>query len=261
MSSSPPKPATGASQGTQSIDRTILLLKLVSYDPVHGMRLSDLSEWSHLPIPTTRRILKRLMELRMVVQDAGTKRYFLGSLAFEMGVAAGHKMPVFSGLQAMVRRLSEASEDTVYLSIRSGTEVMILERSVGKFPVQALTYIAGQRAPMGSGAASVALLGALPDEEMLRIVAENEPYYKAIGISYGEALLEEVAFSRKHGYLVKPSPVTEEVWGLGVVVPVNEGVPYAALTISMIKSRMTPERQKELLKMVRKELDAYIAHQ
>ena len=57
-------------QGTQMIDRTVALMRLVATYCPTGVRLTDLAEESGLPAPTARRILKRLVDHGLIAQDA-----------------------------------------------------------------------------------------------------------------------------------------------------------------------------------------------
>ena len=82
-----PIPPAQAS-GTQSIDRAVQLLRLVASQGTGGARLTDLAYEAGLTPPTARRILKRLTDHGLAAQDAETQRYSLGSLVYELGLAA-----------------------------------------------------------------------------------------------------------------------------------------------------------------------------
>src|SRR5690606_19397387 len=74
--------------GTQAIQRCAALLRLITTYNRKGMRLVDLYRSTGLTRPTAHRLLQALVAEEFVRQDERSKRYFLGALSYEMGVAA-----------------------------------------------------------------------------------------------------------------------------------------------------------------------------
>ncbi|MBX3509552.1 MAG: helix-turn-helix domain-containing protein, partial [Hyphomonadaceae bacterium] len=66
-----------------------MLLRLMTRRGAQGWRLSEITKASNLPHPTTSRLLKCLVDEGLVVRDAATKRYRLGPLNYELGLASG----------------------------------------------------------------------------------------------------------------------------------------------------------------------------
>src|SRR5450759_1725931 len=75
-------------QGTQTIQRASLLMRLLASRSRSGLRLADVVQDSGLEHPTAHRILKGLMAEGLVMQDAGSRRYLIGPLVYELGLAA-----------------------------------------------------------------------------------------------------------------------------------------------------------------------------
>ncbi|MBX3666690.1 MAG: helix-turn-helix domain-containing protein, partial [Burkholderiales bacterium] len=78
----------GRLTGTQSIERALLLLREIAAHNRSGSRLLDLATRTSLQRPTVHRMLKCLAHEGMVQQDPETHRYFLGPMAFELGLTA-----------------------------------------------------------------------------------------------------------------------------------------------------------------------------
>src|SRR5688572_20803962 len=74
--------------GEQSLGRASTIMRLVAGGGSAGIRLLDLAVQSGIARPTVHRILKRLCSEGWLVQDRSSKRYCVGSLAFELGLAA-----------------------------------------------------------------------------------------------------------------------------------------------------------------------------
>lgn len=73
--------------GSQSIQRAVETLKLVAAS-AHGARYVDLVAQTSLQPATAHRILRRLVAEGLLQQRKQDKRYLLGPLAFEIGLAA-----------------------------------------------------------------------------------------------------------------------------------------------------------------------------
>ena len=72
--------------GAQAIRRALSVLRYVARGRGEGERLSDIAAQAGLKIPTARRILKSLIDERMVIQ-VEDRRYAIGPLAAELGLA------------------------------------------------------------------------------------------------------------------------------------------------------------------------------
>jgi DNA-binding IclR family transcriptional regulator len=113
---------------------------------------------------------------------------------------------------------------------------------------------AGQRHPLGAGAGSLALLAAMPDQDIKRVIEANAALCKRKYPRYTpEALLELVERTRNAGYALNEGWIVEDSWAVGVAIVDMHGQPVAALSISAISSRMAPARQQELAALLNTE--------
>ena len=80
----------------------------------------------------------------------------------------------------MTTRIAERTGDTVFLNVRSGPDVLCIDRKEGTFPIKTLIIEVGNRRPLGVGAGGIALLMPLPDEELERVVSANEARLKGV---------------------------------------------------------------------------------
>ena len=63
-------------------------------------------------------------------------------------------------------RIADATGDTVFLTQRSGLDAVCLDRREGTFPIKTFTLEVGMRRPLGVGTGSLAILSALPEEDI-----------------------------------------------------------------------------------------------
>lgn len=240
--------------GTQSIHRAIVLLRAIASRGRAGSRLLDLAKHAKLTAPTAHRILRCLVAENIVAQDPETHRYLLGHLVFELGLAAAPQFNLRQIVEPSLRRVAEKTGDTAFLIARSGFDTVCLDRKEGAFPIRALTLDVGTRRPLGVGAGGMALLLALADDEIERIVAANATRLKDYGKLNVPILTHMIGRSKQLGYALNDRQETPGVISIGLPVSNRYGPPYAAISVGAISSRMSAERQKEIAAVLRNEL-------
>ncbi|MCC7484235.1 MAG: IclR family transcriptional regulator [Burkholderiales bacterium] len=241
----------GRAPGSQSIGRAVSILKLVAARAA-GARYVEVMAQSGLEAATAHRILRRLV-VEGLVQQREDKRYCLGPLAYELGLAASAQFDLRRIGAPSLERLSRATGDTSFLTVRSGVEAVCLDRREGTFPVKALTVEIGSRRPLGTAAASLALLYPLPDAEITRIVRANEHELTRYGALTRQKLMNLVRLAKRLGYALNADVILPGVTGIGVPIPGRFGYPTAALSIVAISSRLRKGRRSEALRLLREE--------
>lgn len=158
---------------TRSLDRALLLARLLASNIRLGWRISDLARAAALELSTTHRLLRGLIDARMAFRIPGTHRYTLGPLAFELGLATRvhHDLerPMGSALEAVARRLG----GTVYVMAWSGADTVCVARQDGMAAPPGLMLELGGRRPLMQTAGGLAILLELPEDERTRLLAIN----------------------------------------------------------------------------------------
>lgn len=245
----------GKQDGSQAIARAMALLKAIASGHRDGSAAYVLADRVGLQRPTVHRILRRLVLEEMVEQDPGTRHYRLGRLAYELGLSARRPAHMRQTGSAALGRIARESEDVAFLYSRSGPDCVCIDRAEGAYPVRALVMEVGQRRPMGTGAASLSMLSALPDHDVATILHENAPRLKAAEEQPIEELLSIVQQARADGYVFKNTVRIPEALSLAVPILNRHGLPIMALSISSIASRMVP-RMEYLASLLRREAGA-----
>jgi DNA-binding IclR family transcriptional regulator len=225
--------------GTQAIRRLVDVLKVLAEYQEAGLRFVEVAQLCGLQQPTAHRMLKALQAEQMVERDAATRRYRLGPLAFELGIAAAPQFNLLEMSAPSLRSLADASGDTAFLFIRRGNDAVCIDRVLGHYSIQTPVVTIGSRQPLGVNAilAAVAMrlgvYGNCDEADIRRLVAR--------GRELGYASIGEMA--------------VPGVTAMGLAVITQFGSPAAALTMAATTSRMTPQRQAELLPVLRAEVD------
>jgi len=248
--------STGDLSGSQSVDRALRLLALVGREAEGGAKLSDIVEESGLNKPTARRLLLALMRAGLVEQEARTRRYFLGEEAYVLGTLASRRHGLLELSLESLRNLSEVTMDTSFVSVKRGNYAVCLHREEGTYPVRTHALQAGNQHPLGIGAGSLAMLSALGDDEVERVLAANRKALETQYAYYPEAQIrEDVAKTRERGYALNPGRIVAGSWGLGMAVRFPDGRVAGALSIAAIDIRMSAERQPELVRHMKVEVE------
>ncbi|MBI2227131.1 MAG: IclR family transcriptional regulator [Betaproteobacteria bacterium] len=248
------KTSRAPGSGTQSIERTVSLLRELATMGIHGARLVDLASRVNLEYPTAHRILRCLVEHKLVEKHAETRRYALGPLVFELGLAAIPRTNLREICEPMMRCLAEQTGDTVFLNVRSGLDAVCIDRREGSFPIKTLVFEVGSRRPLGVGAGGAALLMMLPWNEIEEIVTANAPRMDAYGKLSSQRVIETLKQARKLGYLVTNNVVVKDVSSVALPFAGHGSLPWAAVTVATVSSRLPVSRQREVAGLMRSEI-------
>ncbi len=243
-----------AIHGTKAISRAMLILRLIARHEIFGVRLTQLTDLTGIPHPTIRRVLKCLIDERLVIQDSTTRRYKLGPLNFELGLATLHSPEYSKRFHPLLERIASASADTTYLVVRSGTDSVCLDRIIGTHPIKTVTLEIGGRRPLGFGAASLALLAQYSDEEIREILSINKREIEIHKRLSRDRILRGIAHVREHGYSVTKDIATIGAVGIGMAVPSAAGQPHFAVSVASTKERMTKDHIEFVRRMMVNEI-------
>lgn len=246
-----------ASAGAQTIDRAATLLLLVGRAGSQGARLSDLATQCDLPKPTVRRMLLAMVMAGLLDQDEETRRYHIGPEIFVLGNLASYRFGILPASMRSLLRLAQESGDTAFLSVPRDVYSICVHREEGAYPIRIHALHAGDRHPLGVGAASLAMLAALPDAEIEQVLAANADLLRE---KYAQitpdVLRANVARTRAQGHALNPGLLLAGSWGVGVAIRDAAGRPIGALSIAAIESRLRSDREHQLAALLTAEVRA-----
>lgn len=237
--------------GTQSIERTLQIMRLVAEKNQTGASLKEIAEMARLSKSTSHRILKALVRERFLEYQPSSQLYFLGMELFRLGSLSFEKNSISDIARPIMQKLAEMTGDTVFFSIISGHHSVCLARVEGAYPIKALTLAVGSRRPLGVGAGSLALLAALDDAQyQLAFEANMEEISQYPG--YDRAALEQfVKTTRTQGFALNDGRVISGMSAIGMAVRDAQGQPVGAISIAAISQRMSGGERKRRIELLR----------
>ena len=241
-----------SSVGSKSLQRSIAILRALTTPQSNGLALTEVSRLTGIPHPTVHRLLKQLISEGMVQEKSG-KRYGLGPLSFELGLAAADHNDIRAACVHSMNNIVRQTQDTCYLVVRSGADAVCVDRREGTNPIRVLSLNIGSRRPLGVGAAGLSILSKLTDEEVEKLVNSFGDRLKPFNRLSASAVSEHVTEARSRGYAVSGNWVTLGVTAIGVAICDSAGRPFGALSVSAVNHRMPQERWKEIADLLEKE--------
>jgi DNA-binding IclR family transcriptional regulator len=244
--------------GTQAIRRAAALLRLIGQGGSEGLGLGAMTEALQLPRSTTHRILKCLTEEGLVKHQQDRRRYVVGRLTYELGLAVTNDALEIAQWHIAVDRVAKRTGATSYLMGRSGIEAACLLKAEGNTVIRVIPVEVGQRRLLGVGGGSAALLAALDADTAERIIQAVAP---ALG-SYpnlNEAVIRTIVDeARITGFAVSRSNVVKDVIGIGMAIPKTDGTPYLALSIAALASQANDQTIDEWKQIIRQEIESVL---
>lgn len=234
--------------GTQTLQRAAMLLRIVSANHRQGVRLVDLYRKAGLERPTAHRILQGLIAEQLVRQDPETRRYYLGSLVYEMGLAATPPMALRDICRPQIKHLARDSGDMVYLTVRSGLDGVCIARESGPHALPLLVHDVGRHRPLNVGASGIALMAALPDDEVERLCRANAARTLRKNPRFSEAALRrDIAATRRRGFSLIKVLESPSAFSMGMPVRFPDGRPAAGISLAASAERLDDGRIAQLL--------------
>lgn len=259
-STTPARGRSGSEQaedgGGRTLRRGLQLLDAVLAADREGLRVVDLCRIAQLERATVHRLIATLVESGYVAQR-GRFRYVAGQrlAALALNDAAPN---LAARLRPVLERVSTACGDAAFAIVREGAASRCIARHVGTHPIQILVIQVGTRQPLGVGAAGLALLSALPDDQVKAAIAANATSLPHYGGMTPERMALLVQATRERGWSVIGNHATDGVLAVGMAVHNADGEPSAAISVASTLERMPRERQQLIARLMRDALAALL---
>jgi IclR family acetate operon transcriptional repressor len=230
----------------QSLARALALLNRISAAADGGVGLTELAQQVGLPPSTAHRLLTTLEQERYVRFDGDGRLWSIGVQAFVTGCAFIKTRSLVGLARASMRRLMEASGETVNLAIEDQGEMVYLAQVECRQMMRAFAR-PGSRVPLHCSGVGKAILSAGSDKTLARILQQRGmPRLTVKTIITPAALRADLERARTLGYAVDDE---EHAVGLRcIAAPIFDetGDAIAAVSVSGPMARIVDERLAHL---------------
>lgn len=206
------------------------------------LTVTEIARMAGLSQPTAWRLCATLLDCGYLVrgESAGLR---IGAPALTLGYAAARGMEPSELARPYLRELSEKTKGNAMLSVRSGTEIISVERVDGEW--MAPNQPVGWRAPLTAIPSGLAVLVALPDAMLRDVMAELAPKDPAWSRHRQRIDAARAQFERE-GYVTLTGMVEGQY--SAVATPLFDGDPPSeqwALSIGGASSRWSEAHLRE----------------
>lgn len=244
-----------APDGTQSIRRAASILQRIArVTGDSAPTLPEIAASEGLSRSTAHRILKCLVETDLAAYDSSTRRYEIGLLSYELGLAATVGAVDLAYWSKRIEIIARRTEATTYLMRRSGAEAVCIYMTDGTSLVRVAPVKVGQRRYLGVGAGATALLAALDDNTVERTLAAIASELQQFSNHSPEAILTAVAEARQSGFAISRGQVYSSVFGLGVAIPREDHPAELAISIAAHQADVSEVQIENWKKIISEEL-------
>ena len=186
--------------GTQSVARTLQLLRLVAAHHAEGLDAQALTEACGLDRTTAHRLLKALVHAGLLSRTARGGPYHLGDEAMALGLAAMQQPPPLTRCIPAMKALARRAQEPVFLVVRSGDYSQCLHLEDSARPLRTFAETVGSQRLLGLGIPSFAMLSRMADADITSHYARHQAEYAAHRLSAAK-LWRWVSQARANGYV------------------------------------------------------------
>lgn len=186
-----------AAEGVKSADRAMAILE-VFRSQRQPLAAREIAEALGMPRSSTNVLLRSLIQGGYLRYDEARALYFPTLRVFHLGSWLAEGWLDEPELNALMRRLAEATGETVAVWGRIGLELIAMQIIDSAQPIR-LYVNAGARAPLFGSIVGAAMLMALPDAEV-EALAERHAARVGASPEWRSALTEEIAQNRARGH-------------------------------------------------------------
>lgn len=238
----------------QSVDRALRIIDCFCGNAIE-LGISEIAEKMELSKSTVFGLVNTLAMNGYLEQNEENKKYRLGIKLFELGNLVGSRMDLRKAAFPYCRKLSEDYKQGVHLAVRSGDEMIYIDKIDVPGLSIAYSYV-GKRAQMYCTGVGKAILAYLPEEELKQYLEHTE--LKAMTphtITDSDELQKELEQIRSRSFAMDDEEVEEGLKCVAAPIFDWRGAPVAAISSSGMASRMTDE----VIRILQKDVVAYAA--
>lgn len=223
-----------------AVARAARTLEVVS-EARGGLTLSQIARAIGAPKSSSLAVCTTLVEAQLLVRsDIGT--YELGWKVVRLGRTYLARSDIATEFRRVDAELGLLPEDTILLSVLDGRGVLYIGTRQGSRPV-AVHYEIGMRLPAHCTAGGKSLLAALPPAELAARYADDRfdgltPH----SITSMSRLSRELDATRARRYAIDDEETALGMICVGAAVTDASGRPAGAVSVSMVKAAVDPER-------------------
>ena len=222
---------TSTAQTITAVERTAEVLSAFARNESQTLGVTEIAVELGISKAVVHRILNSLRVKGFIEFDPATRRYLLGPSALAVGLAFLRHVDVRDLARPVLRDLSERTQETATLSIRSGWHRIYIDQVTPPREVKMMVPL-GRSFPLHAGSSSKVLLAHLTKEEVDDYLsAGNLEPLTDLTITDPAQLLEELDEIRAAGFAVSMGERQSGAGSVAVAILDHSGGPIASMSL------------------------------
>ena len=230
-----------------ALKRGIAVLKCFA----HGSRSlsnGEIAALTRVPKPTVTRLAATLVSLGLMRQDPETEKYSLGAGVLSLAQSFLSGLDVRAYARPHMHRLAEALGGSVFLAIRDGLEMVLIETCRARSSVLTVRLEVGSRLPIAASALGRAYLSSLDAADRAQLIEQLQRSSTADWLRLGAGLEQALRDAAAQGYCASIGELRTEVNSIAVPlslpggerVAINCGGPAFAFPETRLREEVAP---------------------
>ena len=210
------------------------------------LAVTDVAKGLKIPKSTVSRLLRAMTQAGLVEQDAESRRYRVGPLPFRLGSLYQAHMQVLDLADAAIGELVEQTGFSGYVGVLSGTDIVILRRRQGRYPVR-IVLEPGSRVAAFTTAYGKALLARQSDGELRAALPPVLIYQPTRLKTPIGKFLGELEIVRNRFWAAASEETMLGIGAIGTAVGSGNGEQPVGLSLSFPVNAVTRQQQDEMV--------------
>lgn len=215
-----------------------------------GLSLEEITRLSGLNKSTTRRIVLSLVECGFLKQQRKRGKYSLGMKFLDYAQAVKKNNPIMDIAAPYLTEMGQIIDETVSLAVWDGRTAIICQSIHPTHPLRVTSY-EGTMAGLHYNSLGKAILAEIPEEELNRLLPDDLTRYTHNTITDINDLKKQLMMVRQEGVAIDDEEGFIGIRGIAATLRNNEGKVVGAITILGPSIRLTREKLRECVPMVK----------
>lgn len=233
----------------QSIDRSVAILECFSEEK-RELKLSEISEKLGLNKSTVHGIITTLKYHGFISQNEETQKYKLGIRFIEFSDLVINSLNIRNAVLSVIDEICDKVEETIHVGMLDGLDVVWIEKKECTKSIKTSTKI-GARLPAYTTADGKMMLCYIDIEKIKNYLPKKIPKYTENTITNKTEFIKRLEEIKKNGYTIDNEEFVEGIKCVAAPIFDHEGNVRFSLSTTGPAFRMTDERIKELVIIIK----------
>ena len=215
MAANDEAPVSQRPDTVSALERGIAVLRCFTEDQ-RKLSPTDLARLTGIPRPTVTRLASTLVTLGLMTQEAGSERFMLGPGVVSLARVFLAGLDIRAVARPHMQALAEAVGGSVYLAVRDGLEMVLIEASRPRSTIFAARLDVGSRAPLASSSLGRAYLAGVEPAERQLLLDSLRMSRGSEWSGLEESLHRAFDEARSHGWCISAGEFHREINSVSV---------------------------------------------